>query len=50
MYIGVGASPAGPVLAGPLFQRYNKICYKNIKKLCARLAGPLQSPSYAPDV
>ena len=27
--IGVGASPAGPVLAGPLFHRFNEIYYKN---------------------
>ena len=25
--VGVGGGPAGPVLAGPLFQRFNKIHY-----------------------
>ena len=41
--IGVGASPAGPVLAGPLFRRFN---YKN----CVRLLQPdhFKSPSYTP--
>ena len=24
-YIGLGAGPAGPVLAGPLFRRFNEI-------------------------
>ena len=28
--IGVGADPAGPVLAGPLFQQFNKILYRYI--------------------
>ena len=27
--IGVGTSPAGPVLAGPLFRRFNETHYKN---------------------
>ena len=49
--IGVGASLAGPVLAGPLFRRFNKIHYIHIKKWHARLRAPittrpLQSPSY----
>ena len=30
-YIGVGASPAGPVLAGPLFRQYNEIHYNIFK-------------------
>ena len=44
--IGVGASPAGPVLARPLFQQFNKIHYKN----CTRLLQPdhFKSPSYTP--
>ena len=25
----IGASPAGPVLAGPLFRQFNEIHYKN---------------------
>jgi len=27
--IGIGASLAGPVLAGPLFRRFNEFHYKN---------------------
>ena len=32
--IGVGAGPAGPVLAGPRFRRFNKIPYRRINSLC----------------
>ena len=46
--IGVGAGPAGLVLAGPPFRRFNN---KNCAcSLCAAItAGPFQSPSYTPD-
>ena len=37
-YIGVRAGPAGPVLAGPLFQWFNEIYYKYIQKLRAHFA------------
>ena len=42
--IGVGASLAGPVLAGPLFRRFNKIHYKlRARFMYAYItAGPLQ--------
>ena len=36
IYIGVGAGPAGPVLAGPLFQRFRKFAPITIT------TGPLQ--------
>ena len=38
--IGVGTGLAGPVLAGPLFQRFNEIYYRHIYKLyvCAKRA------------
>ena len=48
--IGVGAGPAGPFLAGPLFWRFNKIHYIN----CAHAshmpitAGPLQKSFLRP--
>ena len=36
--IGVGAGPAGPVLAGPLFRWFNEIYYRYIKDLHAHFA------------
>ena len=29
--MGVGAGPAGPVLAGPLFRRFNEIHYRYLR-------------------
>ena len=29
-HIGIGAGPAGPVLAGPLFWQFNEIHYRKI--------------------
>ena len=51
--VGVGAGPAGPVLAGPLFRQFNFI---DIFKNCARTlrapieAGPLQKSFLCPCV
>ena len=52
MYIGVRASPAGPVLAGPLFRRFIIIDLKITCALRTRVLQPdhFKSRSYAPDV
>ena len=51
LFIGVGAGPAGPVLAGPLFRQFNEIHYRYLCTRCYRrrsiccapiIAGPLQ--------
>ena len=56
--IGVGAGPAGQVLAGPLFRWCNEIHYRYLRArryrpraICACLFQPdnFKSPSYAPD-
>ena len=49
-YIGVGASLAGPVLAGPLFGDIIINIFKNYGHASPTLttAGQLQSSSYAP--
>ena len=45
--IGIGAGPAGPVLAGPLFLRFNFIV-KIAHALCVHLLKPdhFKNPSY----
>ena len=51
--IGIGASPAGSVLAGPLFRQFNEIHYRYILKIACvfhlHLLQPdhFKSPSYA---
>ena len=45
--IGIGASPAGPVLAGPLFQQFNKIHLKNCRSARLLQLDHFKSPSYA---
>ena len=50
-HIGIGASSAGLVLAGPLFRQFNEIHYRYIFNNCTCLLQPdhFKSPSYVPE-